>query len=90
MIPNTHRSETPRYIVVGFEVVPCNFVHNSKSLKDLKIFGKYQSLIKCDPTTVALLIKENEPIIFTYEVTFVESDIKWPFRRDVYFKMEAM
>ncbi|CAN1290329.1 hypothetical protein LINPERPRIM_LOCUS20642 [Linum perenne] len=63
-------------MVVGFEVVPCNVVHNAKSLKDLKMYGKYPSPIACDPTTVSFSIKENQPIVFTYEVAFEESDIK--------------
>ncbi|MBA0838735.1 hypothetical protein Goarm_004529 [Gossypium armourianum] len=31
----------------------------------------------------------REPIVFTYEVTFEESDIKWPSRWDAYLKMEG-
>ncbi|CAN1771843.1 Transmembrane 9 superfamily member 11 [Linum perenne] len=89
MIPNTPGSETPGYMVVGFEVVPCNVVHNAKSLKDTKMYGKYPSPIKCDPTTVSFPIKENQPIVFTYEVAFEESDIKWPSRWDAYLKMEG-
>ncbi|KAI3709332.1 hypothetical protein L2E82_39092 [Cichorium intybus] len=34
-------------------------------------------------------IKENEPIAFTYEVTFIESDIKWPSRWNAYMKTEG-
>ncbi|KAJ0523736.1 putative nonaspanin (TM9SF) [Helianthus annuus] len=33
--------------------------------------------------------KENQPVAFTYEVEFVESDIKWPSRWDAYLKMEG-
>ncbi|CAN0878821.1 Transmembrane 9 superfamily member 11 [Linum grandiflorum] len=90
MIPNSAGSdEIPGYMVVGFEVVPCNVVHNAKMLKDLKMYGKYPTGIKCDPTTVGLPIKENEPVVFSYEVTFEESDIKWPSRWDAYLKMEG-
>ncbi|GFS35747.1 endomembrane protein 70 protein family [Actinidia rufa] len=35
------------------------------------------------------LFKEGEPVAFTYEVEFVESDIKWPSRWDAYLKMEG-
>uniref|UniRef100_A0A804JMP0 Transmembrane 9 superfamily member n=1 Tax=Musa acuminata subsp. malaccensis TaxID=214687 RepID=A0A804JMP0_MUSAM len=35
------------------------------------------------------VVKENQPIVFTYEVAFVESDIKWPSRWDAYLKMEG-
>ncbi|KAG8652223.1 hypothetical protein MANES_06G065450v8 [Manihot esculenta] len=63
-------------MVVGFEMVPCNFMHNAQSVKNTKMYEKHPSLIKCDPTTVSTPIKESEPIVFTYEVTFEESDIK--------------
>ncbi|CAA2984353.1 transmembrane 9 superfamily member 11-like [Olea europaea subsp. europaea] len=82
-------SDAPGYMVVGFEVVPCNVQHNTNSLKNLKMYDKYPSQIKCDPTTVTSAIKENEPMAFTYEVSFVESDIKWPSRWDAYLKMEG-
>ncbi|OAY46957.1 transmembrane 9 superfamily member 11 [Manihot esculenta] len=82
-------SDIPGYMVVGFEVVPCNFMHNVQSVKNSKMYDKYPSPIKCDPTTVSMPIKENEPIVFTYEVTFEESDIKWPSRWDAYLKMEG-
>ncbi|EPS67195.1 hypothetical protein M569_07580, partial [Genlisea aurea] len=80
----------PGYMVVGFEVVPCSFLHNADSLKNLKMYGKYPSPISCDPSTIAAMpIKENEPLTFSYEVLFVESDIKWPSRWDAYLKMEG-
>jgi hypothetical protein len=82
-------SELPGYMVVGFEVVPCSVMHDAQSVKNLKPYEKYPSPIKCDPTSVAMLVKENEPIVFTYEVTFEESDIKWPSRWDAYLKMEG-
>uniref|UniRef100_A0A2P2M9N0 Transmembrane 9 superfamily member n=1 Tax=Rhizophora mucronata TaxID=61149 RepID=A0A2P2M9N0_RHIMU len=82
-------SEVPGYMVVGFQVVPCSFMHNAQSVKNLNMYDKYTSPVKCDPATVAMLIKENEPIVFTYEVTFEESDIKWPSRWDAYLKMEG-
>ncbi|CAK9177382.1 unnamed protein product [Ilex paraguariensis] len=83
-------SEKPGYMVVGFEVVPCSIQHTAESLKNLKMYNTYPSAIKCDPTTVAMAIKENEPLAFTYEFSFVESDIKWPSRWDAYLKMEGV
>ncbi|EAZ24951.1 hypothetical protein OsJ_08732 [Oryza sativa Japonica Group] len=77
------------WMVVGFEVVPCSIKHNPDDVKSLKMYGKYPRSIKCDPTTVSMSIKENEPIVYTYEVSFVESDIKWPSRWDAYLKMEG-
>ncbi|KAG6466735.1 hypothetical protein ZIOFF_075437 [Zingiber officinale] len=53
------------------------------------MYDKYPSKIQCDPTTVAMKVNENQPIAFTYEVTFIESDIKWPSRWDAYLKMEG-
>ncbi|PHT42415.1 Transmembrane 9 superfamily member 12 [Capsicum baccatum] len=82
-------SEAPGYMVVGFEVVPCSVQHGPDATKNLKMYSKYPTPIKCDPTTVAMAIKENEPVSFTYEVNFVESDIKWPSRWDAYLKMEG-
>ncbi|KAA8522917.1 hypothetical protein F0562_009340 [Nyssa sinensis] len=91
MIPTVGNSgsDVPGYTVVGFEVIPCSFQHNAESVKNLKIYDKYPSLIKCDPSTVAMPIKEGETVAFTYEVSFVESDIKWPSRWDAYLKMEG-
>ncbi|CAL9045225.1 unnamed protein product [Musa banksii] len=77
-------------MVVGFEVVvPCSFRHGAESVKNLKMYDKYPAKIQCDPTKVAMTAEENQPIVFTYEVAFVESDIEWPSRRDAYLKMEG-
>ncbi|KAL2472883.1 Transmembrane 9 superfamily member 11 [Forsythia ovata] len=51
--------------------------------------NNYPSPIKCDPTIVSDSIKENEHVAFTYEVSFVKSDIKWPSRWDTYLKIEG-
>ncbi|KAK9029602.1 hypothetical protein V6N11_026712 [Hibiscus sabdariffa] len=82
-------SVVPGYMVVGFEVIPCSVKHDGNLVKNLKMYEKYPSPIKCEPTTVSMPIKEGEPIVFTYEVTFEESDIKWPSRWDAYLKMEG-
>lgn len=81
--------DKPGYMVVGFEVVPCSVQHDMNAIKDLKMFDKYPGKINCDPATVSMAIKENQPVAFTYEVSFVESDIKWPSRWDAYLKMEG-
>ncbi|ONK59592.1 uncharacterized protein A4U43_C08F8050 [Asparagus officinalis] len=93
-IPNLEKSKSgfdlpPGYMVVGFEVVPCSLQHDAESVKDLKMYDKYPSKIQCDPSTVAMSLKENQPIVFTYEYSFVDSDIKWPSRWDAYLKMEG-
>ncbi|KAM7265789.1 hypothetical protein ACFE04_003472 [Oxalis oulophora] len=82
-------NEIPGYMVVGFEVVPCMFMHNADSVKNLRMYDIYPSPIKCDTNVVAKPIKEGEPIVFTYEVNFDVSDIKWPSRWDAYLKMEG-
>uniref|UniRef100_A0A453PX28 Transmembrane 9 superfamily member n=1 Tax=Aegilops tauschii subsp. strangulata TaxID=200361 RepID=A0A453PX28_AEGTS len=82
-------SAAPGWMVVGFEVVPCSIKHNPEDARAVKMYGKFPSKIKCDPSTVSMSIKENEPIVYTYEVSFVESDIKWPSRWDAYLKMEG-
>ncbi|GMP35521.1 hypothetical protein CsSME_00007919 [Camellia sinensis var. sinensis] len=90
VIPTGHPGlQVPGYMVVGFEVIPYSCQHNAESLKKLNIYDKYPSAIKCDPGMVSMVINEGESIAFTYEVTFVESDIKWPSRWDAYLKMEG-
>ncbi|GAB4828185.1 Transmembrane 9 super member 11 [Ancistrocladus abbreviatus] len=89
VIPTGGASDAPGYMVVGFEVVPCNFQHDLNAVKNEKMHEKYPSKINCDPGTVTMPIKENQPVVFTYEVSFVESEIKWPSRWDAYLKMEG-
>ncbi|KAK6151653.1 hypothetical protein DH2020_014288 [Rehmannia glutinosa] len=69
MIP-TVGSDAPGYMVVGFEVVPCSFQHNANSIKKLNMYDKYPASISCDPGTVAMAVKENEPLTLSYEVSF--------------------
>ncbi|KAL0694116.1 hypothetical protein Bca4012_061296 [Brassica carinata] len=82
-------SDEPGYMVVGFEVVPCSFAHNGDSTKKLKMYERYTTPIKCDSTSVSMSVKEGQSIVFSYEVSFEESDIKWPSRWDAYLKMEG-
>lgn len=82
-------SDVPGYMVVGFEVLPCSAMHKADLVKNLKMYEKYPSAIKCDPTSVSVPVKEGKPIVFTYEIEFEESDIKWPSRWDAYLKMEG-
>ncbi|CAH8368372.1 unnamed protein product [Eruca vesicaria subsp. sativa] len=82
-------SDVPGYMVVGFEVVPCSFAHNGDSTKKLKMYERYTTPIKCDSTSVSMSVKEGQSIVFSYEVSFEESDIKWPSRWDAYLKMEG-
>ncbi|XP_020579387.1 transmembrane 9 superfamily member 11 [Phalaenopsis equestris] len=81
--------DVPGYMVVGFEVIPCSYQHDTESIKNLKMYDHYPTKIQCEPTTVAMAVKEKQPLAFTYEVSFVESDIRWPSRWDAYLKMEG-
>ncbi|ERN07469.1 hypothetical protein AMTRI_Chr12g275400 [Amborella trichopoda] len=91
MIPNSQKNgdSVPGFMVVGFEVVPCSCQHVGDSAKNLKTYDKFSSPINCDPATLSVALKEGQPVIFSYEVSFVESDIKWPSRWDAYLKMEG-
>ncbi|KAM5548117.1 transmembrane 9 superfamily member 11 [Rosa sericea] len=82
-------SDVPGWIIVGFEVIPCSFMHKADAVKNLNMYDKYPTAIKCDPTTVAMAVDDKKPIVFSYEVEFEESDIKWPSRWDAYLKMEG-
>ncbi|KAK2973352.1 hypothetical protein RJ640_015107 [Escallonia rubra] len=86
---NSSSTDPPAYMVVGFEVVPCSFQHDPQLLKNVTTYGKYPTSIKCDPVTVSMAIKAGQSVTYSYEVSFVESDIKWPSRWDAYLKMEG-
>ncbi|XP_074311722.1 transmembrane 9 superfamily member 11-like [Silene latifolia] len=86
---NDAGSAEPGYMVVGFEVVPCSVQHDMNAIKDSKTYSTYPGKINCDPSSVSMAIKENQPVAFSYEVSFVESDIRWPSRWDAYLKMEG-
>ncbi|KAL3500925.1 hypothetical protein ACH5RR_040018 [Cinchona calisaya] len=66
-----------------FTVLVHNVQHNPKLLKDLTTYSKYPSPIKCKPDDkLSMLAKEGQPLIVSYEVSFVESDIR-TIRRDL-------
>ncbi|XP_024986829.1 transmembrane 9 superfamily member 11-like isoform X2 [Cynara cardunculus var. scolymus] len=87
----THGNETNNegYMVVGFEVQPCSVNHDISLLKYAQPYSKYPKEIKCDPLSVAMAVKEGRYVTYSYEVSFVLSDIKWPSRWDAYLKMEG-
>lgn len=91
VIPTVAKSDSdvPGWIIVGFEVIPCSVPHKVDAVKKLKMYEKYPDALVCEPTSVAMAIDEKKPIVFTYEVEFEESDIKWPSRWDAYLKMEG-
>ena len=83
-----HNNVTQR-IIVGFEVTPCSYRHDIKQMGNLQMYQKFPRGINCDPLSLAMVVKEGEPIVFSYEVSFEDSDIEWLSRWDAYLKMEG-
>ncbi|KAL4269688.1 hypothetical protein GQ457_HM000770 [Hibiscus cannabinus] len=86
-----HRDpETDSARIVGFEVKPYSIKHEYE--------GKWSEntrLTTCDPHTKRTVVNSNTPqevdankeIIFTYDVEYQESDVKWASRWDAYLLM---
>ncbi|GJX36083.1 transmembrane 9 superfamily member 11-like protein [Tanacetum coccineum] len=89
LITRSNDTNSEGYMVVGFEVQPCSVNHDASLLKNIEPYGKYSKPIKCDPSSVAMAVTEGHSITYTYEVSFVMSDIRWPSRWDAYLKMEG-
>ncbi len=76
--------------IVGFEVRPFSVKHEYEGEWD----GK-RRLLTCDPHTKRTVINSNSPqeveagqeIVFTYDVEYQESDVKWASRWDTYLLM---
>ncbi|KAI4337242.1 hypothetical protein L6164_015683 [Bauhinia variegata] len=76
--------------IVGFEVKPFSVRHEYEGKWDEKT-----RLITCDPhakhtvvnSNTPQEVEENKEIIFTYDVEFQESDVKWASRWDTYLLM---
>ncbi|OEL37321.1 Transmembrane 9 superfamily member 12 [Dichanthelium oligosanthes] len=77
------------YEIVGFEVVPCSVKRDPEAMLKLKMYDKVDPVNCPVELEKSQLIKEKEQITFTYEVEFVNSDIRWPSRWDAYLKMEG-
>ncbi|PON99236.1 Nonaspanin [Trema orientale] len=77
--------------IVGFEVRPFSVKHDYEG----KWNGVNTRLSTCDPHTKQVVVNSNTPqevedkkeIIFTYDVDFQESDVKWASRWDAYLLM---
>ncbi|KAK3123155.1 hypothetical protein QOZ80_8AG0624890 [Eleusine coracana subsp. coracana] len=74
------------YTVVGFEVVPCSVDHDVAGLKMYDEMKASNKTAGCDPSVVGMRVSENRPLVFSYEVAFVESQIQWPSRWDAYLE----
>ncbi|KMZ59735.1 Transmembrane 9 superfamily protein member [Zostera marina] len=71
--------------IVGFEVKPKSVKHEYKIWDD-----KNPKLLTCNletKTQIPQEVVEDEEVIFTYDVTFKESEIKWASRWDTYLLM---
>ncbi|CAO2210612.1 unnamed protein product [Urochloa humidicola] len=77
------------YTVVGFEVVPCSVDHDAASVKGKNMYDEIASKAAagCDPSVVGMRVQGERPLVFSYEVAFVESGIEWPSRWDAYLEM---
>ncbi|KAL6599129.1 hypothetical protein ACP70R_045993 [Stipagrostis hirtigluma subsp. patula] len=77
------------YTVVGFEVVPCSVDHDAAAVRGKKMYDEIASKATagCDPSVVGMRVQDGRPLVFSYEVSFVESSIEWPSRWDAYLEM---
>ncbi|KAL6559964.1 Transmembrane 9 superfamily member 7 [Orobanche gracilis] len=82
--------ETDSARIVGFEVSPVSINHEFKEWDD-----KNPNVPTCNQntknldqgSTVPQEVDKDKDIVFTYDVTFKESDIKWASRWDTYLLM---
>lgn len=83
-----HKSNVADYLhtIVGFKVTACSHNHIQGVDPEFKMYDKVSVKINCDPRIPAMEIKEKNEIMFSYDVSFVESDIKWPSRWDIYLE----
>ncbi|KAL6839131.1 hypothetical protein ACP4OV_031022 [Aristida adscensionis] len=77
------------YTVVGFEVVPCSVEHDAAAVKGKKMYDEVASKATagCDASVVGMRVQDGRPLVFSYEVAFVESSVAWPSRWDAYLDM---
>uniref|UniRef100_A0A0C9S7R3 Transmembrane 9 superfamily member n=1 Tax=Wollemia nobilis TaxID=56998 RepID=A0A0C9S7R3_9CONI len=84
-------AETDSARIVGFEVTPYSVKHEFEQ----PLVEKNPHLTTCNPNTKHYVsytdapqeVEEGKEIIFTYDVTFTESSIKWASRWDTYLLM---
>ncbi|KAL0397004.1 UNVERIFIED_CONTAM: Transmembrane 9 superfamily member 7 [Sesamum calycinum] len=82
--------ETDSARIVGFEVSPISINHEYKEWDE-----KNPKVATCNPNTKNMIqggavpqeVDTDKEVIFTYDVTFKESDIKWASRWDTYLLM---
>jgi transmembrane 9 superfamily protein 2/4 len=88
-----HRdSETSTSRIVGFEVTPMSVKHEYEKSWE----GGSTKLKTCNPASKVLVtshqppqeVTANEEVIFTYDVAFKPSEVKWASRWDTYLLMQ--
>ncbi|TVU42382.1 hypothetical protein EJB05_08784, partial [Eragrostis curvula] len=77
------------YTVVGFEVVPCSVDREEAAFNGVEMYDEVaaKATAGCEATVVGARVREDKPLVFTYEVRFAESDVAWPSRWDAYLDM---
>ncbi|KAK3003040.1 hypothetical protein RJ639_018796 [Escallonia herrerae] len=82
--------ETDSARIVGFEVIPRSMKHEYTEWDD-----KNPKLSTCKPATPTIVpntapqeINVDEEVVFTYDVSFKSSDIRWASRWDIYLYMK--
>jgi len=90
--------EEPGVLIVGFEVHARSIEHQYEGKWDDRCVLKNQcDLFTCDvnsgpePDAPKLLLKRHTPqeVIFSYDVVWIHSDVKWASRWDVYLQMQS-
>lgn len=89
VISETDSDAKSGYEIVGFEVVPCSLKRDPEAMLKLKMYDKIEPVNCPVELEKSQLIREKEQVSFTYDVEFVNSDIRWPSRWDAYLKMEG-
>ncbi|MBA0844316.1 hypothetical protein Goarm_001419 [Gossypium armourianum] len=74
---------------IGVKFQDMYYVFNHLKFKVLVHKYEETNVARVMGTGDAVDVFPSEPIVFTYEVAFEESDIKWPSRWDAYLKMEG-
>ncbi|CAM6092358.1 unnamed protein product [Calypogeia fissa] len=75
------------YLVVGFEVVYCSVPHSFQKDEEFPKPKTKISPVDCEQRYQEINV--NQKILYTYDVQFVKSEIRWPSRWDAFLKMEG-
>jgi len=76
------------FMVVGFEAIPCSILRDPIAADSVKQYGKLPEP-RCNPEGPFQPIKVGERIVYSYDVKYELSSIRWPSRWDAYLQMEG-